>query len=126
MRLLDDKIIYKLNTSLPTDSFKQLTDATTNCKQLYVQVSFYLSNLLNKLYMMIILSFFTGKKSLENCHTICVTAFVEHDDSQCQGLGFGTINREVEESLDIKFTSPLVSVLLSNFVICLFHSFSSL
>lgn len=39
MRMLDDKIIYTFNTSMPTDSFKGQYDATTTCKDLYEQVS---------------------------------------------------------------------------------------
>ncbi|XP_071439866.1 protein MIX23 [Hetaerina americana] len=38
MRELDDKIIYTLNTSLPTESFKANVDATTTCKDLYGQL----------------------------------------------------------------------------------------
>lgn len=42
MRLLDDKIIYRLNTSLLTDSFKQEFNATNNCKELHDQVGHFL------------------------------------------------------------------------------------
>ncbi|KAG8238911.1 hypothetical protein J437_LFUL000748 [Ladona fulva] len=35
MRVLDDKIVYTLNTSLPTESFKANVDATKTCKELY-------------------------------------------------------------------------------------------
>ncbi|PSN45690.1 hypothetical protein C0J52_11954 [Blattella germanica] len=38
MRILDDKIIYSLNTSIPTDSFKGQVDATSSCKDLYDQL----------------------------------------------------------------------------------------
>ena len=39
MRVLDDKIIYSLNTTIPTDSFRGKVDAVNTCKQLYTQVS---------------------------------------------------------------------------------------
>lgn len=35
MRTIDDKIIYALNTSIPTDSFKSNVDAATQCERLY-------------------------------------------------------------------------------------------
>jgi hypothetical protein len=38
MRTLDDKIIYVLNTSIPTESFKGQTDASSSCKGLFDQV----------------------------------------------------------------------------------------
>ncbi len=38
MRLLDDKIIYTFNTSMPTDSFKGQYNETATCKNLYDQV----------------------------------------------------------------------------------------
>jgi hypothetical protein len=38
MRTLDDKIIYVLNTSIPTDSFKSQIDASSSCKELFDQV----------------------------------------------------------------------------------------
>lgn len=38
MRLIDDKIIYMLNTTIPTDSFKGQVDATSKCKDLYEQI----------------------------------------------------------------------------------------
>ena len=38
MRLFDDKIIYSLNTSLPTESFKSQIDPSTTCTQLYDEV----------------------------------------------------------------------------------------
>ncbi len=38
MRADDDKIIYKLNTSLPTTSFADQSSATEHCKELYLQV----------------------------------------------------------------------------------------
>ncbi|KAJ8869370.1 hypothetical protein PR048_030946 [Dryococelus australis] len=37
MRNLDDKIIYALNASIPTDSFKVKTDPTATCKALFDQ-----------------------------------------------------------------------------------------
>jgi len=40
MRTLDDKIIYVLNTSIPTDSFKGQIDASSSCKELFDQVEF--------------------------------------------------------------------------------------
>ena len=38
MRAIDDKIIYKLNTSIPTQSFSGQVSAATQCKQLYDEV----------------------------------------------------------------------------------------
>ena len=38
MRLIDDKIVYALNTSIPTASFKGKIDPTSKCKELYHQV----------------------------------------------------------------------------------------
>lgn len=38
MRSLDDKIIYKLNTSVPTQSFAGQISAEERCKQLYEEV----------------------------------------------------------------------------------------
>lgn len=38
MRLLDDKIIYMLNTTIPTESFKGQVDSTTQCKDLFQQI----------------------------------------------------------------------------------------
>lgn len=38
MRLLDDKIIYALNTSIPTESFKGQVDGTARCKDLFSQI----------------------------------------------------------------------------------------
>ncbi|MGH0183852.1 UNVERIFIED_CONTAM: hypothetical protein FKN15_012938 [Acipenser sinensis] len=35
MRTIDDRIIHKLNTTLPTVSFEGKVDATETCKQLY-------------------------------------------------------------------------------------------
>ena len=40
MRLIDDKIVYALNTSIPTASFKEKIDPTSKCKELYHQVIF--------------------------------------------------------------------------------------
>ncbi|XP_063360307.1 protein MIX23 [Cydia amplana] len=38
MRVLDDKIVYALNTSLPTESFRNKIDATSACADLYSQI----------------------------------------------------------------------------------------
>lgn len=38
MRSLDDKIIYALNTSIPTDSFRSKVDAPAKCKDLFSQI----------------------------------------------------------------------------------------
>lgn len=38
MRALDDRIIYKLNTSVPTQSFAGQISAEDRCKQLYEEV----------------------------------------------------------------------------------------
>jgi hypothetical protein len=38
MRAVDDKIIYKLNTSVPTISFADQVSASDECKHLYEQV----------------------------------------------------------------------------------------
>lgn len=38
MRSLDDKIIYALNTAVPTDSFRAQTDATVKCQDLFSQI----------------------------------------------------------------------------------------
>lgn len=38
MRALDDRIIYKLNTSVPTQSFAGQVSAEERCKQLYQEV----------------------------------------------------------------------------------------
>ncbi|CAF4812939.1 unnamed protein product [Pieris macdunnoughi] len=38
MRILDDKIVYALNTSLPTESFQTKIDATSACQDLYEQI----------------------------------------------------------------------------------------
>ena len=38
MRSLDDKIIYALNTTVPTDSFREQTDAKIKCKDLFSQI----------------------------------------------------------------------------------------
>nr|XP_037868915.1 coiled-coil domain-containing protein 58 isoform X2 [Bombyx mori] len=38
MRILDDKIVYALNTSIPTESFKAKIDATAACHDLYSQI----------------------------------------------------------------------------------------
>lgn len=38
MRLLDDKIVYALNTSIPTESFRTKVNATAACEDLYSQI----------------------------------------------------------------------------------------
>ncbi|XP_030028283.2 coiled-coil domain-containing protein 58 [Manduca sexta] len=38
MRILDDKIVYALNTSIPTESFKNKVDATSACQDLHAQI----------------------------------------------------------------------------------------
>lgn len=38
MRVLDDKIVYALNTSLPTESFQNKVDASLVCQDLYNQI----------------------------------------------------------------------------------------
>ncbi|XP_057338367.1 protein MIX23 [Microplitis mediator] len=38
MRQLDDKIIYLLNTTIPTESFKGQVDATATCKDLFQRI----------------------------------------------------------------------------------------
>lgn len=38
MRVLDDKIVYALNTSLPTESFKSKVDASSACQSLFDQI----------------------------------------------------------------------------------------
>jgi len=35
MRLIDDKIVYAINQSIPTTSFKGQSDAKQNCKELH-------------------------------------------------------------------------------------------
>ena len=44
MRAVDDKIIYRLNTSVPTISFADQVSASDECKHLYEQVLFLLQN----------------------------------------------------------------------------------
>ena len=39
MRIIDDKIIYAINQSIPTASFKGQIDATEKCKSLHTQVT---------------------------------------------------------------------------------------
>lgn len=39
MRLLDDKIIYTLNTTIPTESFKGQVDSSAQCKDLFQQIT---------------------------------------------------------------------------------------
>ncbi|XP_015436669.1 PREDICTED: coiled-coil domain-containing protein 58 isoform X2 [Dufourea novaeangliae] len=38
MRQLDDKIIYMLNTTIPTESFKSQMDPSAKCKDLFEQI----------------------------------------------------------------------------------------
>ncbi|XP_017893548.1 coiled-coil domain-containing protein 58 [Ceratina calcarata] len=38
MRQFDDKIIYLLNNTIPTESFKSQVDPTAKCKELYDQI----------------------------------------------------------------------------------------
>lgn len=38
MRQIDDKIIYLLNTTIPTESFKGQVDPSTKCKDLFKQI----------------------------------------------------------------------------------------
>ena len=38
LRLIDDKIIYKLNKSIPTDSFIGQVNAEQKCRELYNEV----------------------------------------------------------------------------------------
>lgn len=38
MRILDDKIVYALNTSIPTESFQKKVNATEACQDLYSQI----------------------------------------------------------------------------------------
>lgn len=38
MRQIDDKIIYMLNATIPTESFKGQVDPTTQCKDLFQQI----------------------------------------------------------------------------------------
>lgn len=38
MRVLDDKIVYALNTSLPTESFRKKVDTTAVCQDLLSQI----------------------------------------------------------------------------------------
>lgn len=38
MRALDDRIVYKLNTSIPTTSFADQVNAPEQCKSLYQEV----------------------------------------------------------------------------------------
>ena len=39
MRIIDDKIVYAINQSIPTASFKGQSDAIQNCKELHQTVS---------------------------------------------------------------------------------------
>ncbi len=39
MRAVDDKIIYALNTTVPTESFRSGVDATDQCRRLHEEVS---------------------------------------------------------------------------------------
>jgi len=38
MRVVDDKIVYALNTSIPTESFSAKVDVHATCKDLFHQV----------------------------------------------------------------------------------------
>ncbi|XP_026496768.1 protein MIX23 isoform X1 [Vanessa tameamea] len=38
MRVVDDKIVYTLNTSIPTESFKTKVDASSVCHNLFDQI----------------------------------------------------------------------------------------
>ncbi|PZC86683.1 hypothetical protein B5X24_HaOG206244 [Helicoverpa armigera] len=38
MRVMDDKILYALNTSIPTESFASKVDAHSACEDLYSQI----------------------------------------------------------------------------------------
>ncbi|KAM3967225.1 coiled-coil domain-containing 58 [Aphomia sociella] len=38
MRTLDDKIVYALKTSIPTESFQNKVNATSTCQELYSQI----------------------------------------------------------------------------------------
>lgn len=38
LRLIDDKIIYNLNKSIPTDSFVSKVNADKKCQELYAEV----------------------------------------------------------------------------------------
>lgn len=42
LRLIDDKIIYKLNKSIPTDSFVGEVNAEQKCQELYNEVILFL------------------------------------------------------------------------------------
>lgn len=42
MRMIDDRIIYNLNTSVPTVSFADEISARDQCKDLYEQVCYHL------------------------------------------------------------------------------------
>ncbi|KAK6171242.1 hypothetical protein SNE40_019472 [Patella caerulea] len=39
MRLLDDRIVYSINTSIPTDSFAKEVSAAAQCEKLYTQMN---------------------------------------------------------------------------------------
>ncbi|XP_011550426.2 protein MIX23 [Plutella xylostella] len=39
MRVLDDKIVYTLNTSIPTESFQKKIDAAAVCQDLHNQIT---------------------------------------------------------------------------------------
>ncbi|CAG7816670.1 unnamed protein product [Allacma fusca] len=38
MRLVDDRVVYALNTSIPTQSFAHKVDASATCKDLFTQL----------------------------------------------------------------------------------------
>ena len=53
MRLIDDKIVYAINQTIPTASFKGQTNPEQNCKELYekVRIYFYPSTAKYKLWL---------------------------------------------------------------------------
>ncbi|CAK1598827.1 unnamed protein product [Parnassius mnemosyne] len=38
MRVMDDKIVYALNTSIPTESFRTKVNPSSACQELYIQI----------------------------------------------------------------------------------------
>ena len=49
MRLLDDRIVNALNTTIPTKSFAGQIDATGRCKQLFKEVGFRFLHVLEEI-----------------------------------------------------------------------------
>ena len=47
LRQLDDKIIYKLNQTVPTESFKHEVNAESQCRELYSEVTSNNNNFLS-------------------------------------------------------------------------------